>query len=290
MAPSYEPGLETAPPAGLEIAHQQYPEVNYQNQQYQQPPTSSHGYSQYPYTTPPTKPTPSPSFASPYSAPSPHAAAAYAAAPPPPTKSRTICGCTLLVFVLSCIIAILSAAVIGLAAGTGVEAGRANDATAQLAVISSSLAAATATRTGSAPAATAVASGVVDDGCADDPNGVTGSNYTSFPLLGGLKFTRYCNRDAKFAPLMSLFTSSFSTCMDACAAYSKYVPTMFGRNDNATCGAVSFIPLWTTKANATAGGAPGNCYLKPGPQNASTLSVPNIGTPCHAAFWTEGSS
>ena len=82
---------------------------------------------------------------------------------------------------------------------------------------------------------------------------------------------------------MALFVSSLETCMDACAAFSFYEPTNFGATHaNATCRSVSFIPLWTDKAKALAGDAPGNCYLKPG-GNVSGLATPNIGTECHAA-------
>lgn len=77
--------------------------------------------------------------------------------------------------------------------------------------------------------------------------------------------------------------------MDACAAYTKYVPPSFGdAGANATCEAVSFIPAWTSKTTASAGGAPGNCYLKGGPQNESALVTPNIGVDCHAAVLAKG--
>ncbi|KAK0715863.1 hypothetical protein B0H67DRAFT_488970, partial [Lasiosphaeris hirsuta] len=221
---------------------------------------------------------------------SPYAAAAHIV-PPPQSKSsgKTVCGCGLLVFILSCIIALLSAAVIGLAAATGIEAQRANDATTQLVALNASITTAiptaVTTTSSSTPTATALP---IDDGCADDPEGVNGTVYQSFSLLGGLKFTRYCNRDALYNPLLSLFTSSFSTCMDACAAYTKYIPTYFGNDANSSCVAVSFIPAWTSKTTASNGYAPGNCYLKPGPQNGTSLKVPNIGVDCHAAIYTEG--
>lgn len=84
---------------------------------------------------------------------------------------------------------------------------------------------------------------------------------------------------------MSLFTADFDTCIDACSGYSKALHKTFNAtNSNTTCGGVSFIPLWTTKANATAGKAPGNCYLKPTPQNATSLPAPTIGTEVHAAI------
>jgi hypothetical protein len=76
--------------------------------------------------------------------------------------------------------------------------------------------------------------------------------------------------------------------MDACAAYTKYVPSSFGNSNNATCAAVSFIPAWTSNVTALAGGAPGNCYLKAGPQTEGELKTPNIGVDCHAAILTPG--
>lgn len=81
---------------------------------------------------------------------------------------------------------------------------------------------------------------------------------------------------------MALFAADINTCMDSCAAYTKYVGATFGTsNANATCGAVSFIPLWTNKTAALDGEAPGNCYLKP--TQTGSPSTPNIGTECHAA-------
>lgn len=85
---------------------------------------------------------------------------------------------------------------------------------------------------------------------------------------------------------MSLFTSDMYSCIDACSAYSIYTPRFFGSGQNTTCGGISFIPLWTNKTAADAGKAPGNCYLKPTPQNATRLNTPDIGTECHAAILT----
>ncbi len=109
-------------------------------------------------------------------------------------------------------------------------------------------------------------------------------------MLGTFKFTRYCNRDAPNTPLMSLFVPDFATCMDACASYTHYMPGTLGAalpsnttNLNTTCAAVSYIPAWGVKSVALAGGAPGNCYLKPGPQEVGKLTTPNIGVDCHAA-------
>jgi hypothetical protein len=76
--------------------------------------------------------------------------------------------------------------------------------------------------------------------------------------------------------------------MDACAAWTTYLPRSFNNTANATCEAVSFIPAWTSKVTASDGKAPGNCYLKGGPQNETGLKVPNIGTDCHAGVLMVG--
>lgn len=217
-------------------------------------------------------------------------------------RHQKILGCSRVVFLLSCAIAVLFAAVIGLAASTGVESIRANDSEKRAASLSTSLAsaeaavaaAATATATvtvtlDSNPSATSFP--VLTNGCSDDPEGTTGTNYTSFSLLGPNKrsqrFTMACNKDTIHDPLLSLFVSNFQTCMDACSGYSKYIPDTFAPNENSTCGAVSFIPLWTVKEKADAGGAPGNCYLKRGPMELSDLKPANIGTECHSAVLVE---
>lgn len=229
-------------------------------------------------------------------------------------KKGTICGCTVLVFVLCAIIALLSAAVIGLAAGTGVEASRANSAESRAADLSSSLASATATATATGTAgsstATSTSFAALDRNCSTTPNSVTGTTYDAFSckqlgpnmcglsvlwsmnsadvrgetllVFGNFSYTIQCNKDATGGPLMSLFAADFDTCMDHCASYGHYMPELFGSNTtNTTCGGVSFIPLWTPKAEALKGGAPGNCYLKP--EQSGDLDDPNIGTECHAA-------
>ncbi len=110
-------------------------------------------------------------------------------------------------------------------------------------------------------------------------------------VFGTDTYTIFCNSDAPGSPLLSLFTADFNSCMDACASWSKYMPAVLNSTTsvNATCEAVSFIPLWTVRANASAGGAPGNCYLKPGPQNESALSSKSIGTEVHCALLASSS-
>ncbi|KAI2621473.1 hypothetical protein GGS26DRAFT_264939 [Hypomontagnella submonticulosa] len=208
--------------------------------------------------------------------------------PIPPSEHgrapRRILGCSVLVFVLSIIIATLSAAVIGLAAGTGVEASRANDAEARLASMSAS-GGPPATVTVTAP----MSNPTVDKGCSANSDGVTGTHYNS-AYFEQSSFTIYCNSDAPNAPLLSMFVSNFDDCIDACAFYSHYMPSDFSSNStttpkNVTCSAVSYIPVWTNRTFALQGNAPGNCYLKPGPQNQSALNEPNIGGyPVHAAI------
>ncbi|EHK17597.1 uncharacterized protein TRIVIDRAFT_18729, partial [Trichoderma virens Gv29-8] len=192
-----------------------------------------------------------------------------------------------LVLVLSIIIAILAAAVIGLAAGTGVATKNYNDANSKLAVLSSSLSAVQATpppstATGTATSSSTLPSGTPDfndltNGCSDDPGSVTGNIYTS-SFFGKPHFTMYCNKDTNNPALYSLFATDFSGCMDACAGWNSYNTTT-----KQTCVAVSFIPSWSILKNAVNGGAPGDCYLKAGQQSTAILKTANIGTECHAA-------
>ncbi|ROW09516.1 hypothetical protein VMCG_02288 [Cytospora schulzeri] len=290
-----------APHDAPELAHSNYPEAVPPHQQYQY--NQFQHYQQYPPPQqPPIKPEDRPGGAgAPYSAysgsqldsASPHqyhTSPLVAGAVPPQgaagKRKGTVCGCPVLEFVLCAIIALLSAAVIGLAAGTGVEANRANTAELRVAQLSSSLASATATSKGTgtgtatttSSTATSTSYDVLDDDCSSNPDGVTGTTYDAFSLIGDYTFTIKCNKDAPGGPLMTLFTSDMNTCMDACASYDKYGAS------NSTCGGISFIPLWTDKSDALKGSAPGNCYLKPA--QSGDLDDPNIGTECHAAVLT----
>lgn len=113
-----------------------------------------------------------------------YVASAYqgGAAPPDENKkgSKRVCGCSLLVFILSIIIALLSVAVIGLAAGTGVAANRANDKQNQLDALGvSGDSLPTVTTTVTAASATPTGADAADRGCSTDSDGVTGTNYTT---------------------------------------------------------------------------------------------------------------
>jgi len=114
--------------------------------------------------------------------PTPYTAPAELARPGEKKSRATICGCTLLVFVLSAIIALLSVAVIGLAAGVGVEANHANDANNKLAALNASTVP-TKTITATASAASATKFADIDNNCSGDPTHVTGQKYTSFDRM-----------------------------------------------------------------------------------------------------------
>ncbi|UKZ96791.1 uncharacterized protein TrAFT101_011567 [Trichoderma asperellum] len=195
-----------------------------------------------------------------------------------PPAAATVCGISL-VLLLSIIIAILSAAVIGLAAGTGVATSNYNDANSKLRVLSSSLAAAQAKATGTPTSSGSSSQGTsvptdwnsITNGCSDNPGDVTGLTYTS-QSFNNANFTMYCDKDTKSgSPVFSVFAGNFNGCMDACAGWNTYNTT------KGKCVGVSFIPEWSVLATALAGHAPGDCYLKPAPLSKANLTAPNIG-------------
>lgn len=108
-----------------------------------------------------------------------------------PQKSRkTICGCTFLVFVLSVIIAVLAAAVIGLAAGTGVQSSRGDNALEQLEALQAAASgttrpSATVTVTAASSSATATGFASISNNCSNKDETTTGQTYTTdceFPM------------------------------------------------------------------------------------------------------------
>ncbi|KAI0539511.1 hypothetical protein GGR58DRAFT_500157 [Xylaria digitata] len=193
----------------------------------------------------------------------------------PRVAQRKIFGCSILAFSLSTTIALLSIAVIGLAVGTGVQGRRAHDAELKLAALKS--------------AASKSNVAVIDRGCSTSPDAISGTSYTS-QFFNNPTFRIYCNSNAPNDPLQSLFTGDFDDCIDACASYSANIPLNFptiSSSSNFTCFGVSFLPEWTNRTNAMAVPAPGNCYLKPGPQNTSALTLPENGGIVHAAILQE---
>ncbi|KAI0206395.1 hypothetical protein F4808DRAFT_407123 [Astrocystis sublimbata] len=197
-------------------------------------------------------------------------------------KSRWLCGDSRILFGL---LSILTIAVIGLAVGTGVQANKARDAESRLAAYVNSRNNTNGTNstnsTGSADTHP-----IIDLGCSANADSVTASRYTS-DFYARQTYGIYCNSDAPNPPLQSLFVGTFGDCIDACASYSVYTPGNFPKisaSANFTCSAVSFIPAWTNRTKAVNENAPGNCYLKPGPQNLTALTHPSAdGTTVHAA-------
>lgn len=139
----------------------------------------------------------------------------------PEKKTATTVGGISLVLLLSIIIGILAAAVIGLAAGTGVATNNYNNANSKLAALSSSLAdaqatappdAACATGTGTAAAATPSSTSAIfnslDNGCTEDPNGVNGTVYTSACKLL-LYLLRYLTNSVTDHFISSLWQAAF---------------------------------------------------------------------------------
>ncbi|KAH7131021.1 hypothetical protein EDB81DRAFT_950432 [Dactylonectria macrodidyma] len=208
-------------------------------------------------------------------------------------RKRLQCGCSLVVLILSIIIAVLSVAVIGLAAGTGIATNNYNEANQKLEALSSSYASqitatltvtdtiinsATGSATSSSTSATSTSYSDITNGCSDSDETTTGETYKS-KFYDGSSYTMYCNRDAPNSLLFSLFAGTFDGCMEACTAWNSFSAT-----NSTICAAVSFIPLWTDLTAAREGNAPGDCYLKPDPQGEDGLTTPNIGTECHAAI------
>ncbi|KAG7132628.1 hypothetical protein HYQ46_009447 [Verticillium longisporum] len=185
-----------------------------------------------------------------------------------PKAKRTFCGCTIFVLILSIIIAALSAAVIGLAVGTGIQTNRANDAKEKLNALSAEAAAAgpaTTTVTVSEAVPTETSFSAITHGCSDEKDATSGTDYTTH-FSDKVTFTMFCNSNAPpYAPLLALAVPDFDRCMDACASYTKYIKETFESDSdsvNATCTAVSFVPGWTSKEAAVDANAEGNCFLK----------------------------
>ncbi|EAA32557.2 hypothetical protein GE21DRAFT_6674 [Neurospora crassa] len=303
---------------GLEAASQNFPEVvppqthAYNAQQHQQYPEAYHDSPPVPKQTPspysPSQPSPGYGGATTIAGSTIESQAHGGDAHTTPKndgKRRMICGCSLLTFVLSCIIALLSAAVIGLAAGTGIEASRANDAVHKLAAYTranpvqiattsnfpGTSTAATTTSTGSIGDATSPSGVEVDSGCGSRSDQVNGTTYTSLKSLDQRSYRIYCFRDynrdtTNRINLVAIFTADFEACMDACASWTKYVVPKSRSNDPGwNCEAVSFIPAWVNRSIAEAGGYTGNCYLKTGPASIGKLEK---NSNVHAALWQSG--
>ncbi|KAJ4258205.1 hypothetical protein NW762_008351 [Fusarium torreyae] len=185
-------------------------------------------------------------------------------------------GCSCLVIALIIALVIAGAAVIGLAAATGVALKRAHDKDSELSALkatalldaTSCSGVPTATSTDSSPSSTATdADETVDitNGCSAKKDTISGTTYTS-DFFNNAKFTMYCNTNAPRDPLFSVFAGTFHACIEACSNWNNNNKTKAD-----TCEGVSFVPFWADIDKAAGNDAPGDCYLKPGPQSKGKL-------------------
>ncbi|KAH7325690.1 hypothetical protein B0I35DRAFT_420968 [Stachybotrys elegans] len=219
-------------------------------------------------------------------------------------SKRSIGGCSVVVLVLSIVIAVLAAAVVGLAAGTGVAVSNYNDANSRLDALrssyssleevatarivtpgtaceSSSTTTVSSEKTPSSTSSNAVPSSTnfseITNGCSDRAEDVEGTTYR-VPAYNRPIFAMHCNRDASNGLLYAAFVPDFNRCMNACAAWNRYATSQ------PRCEGVAFVPAWTNFTAADQRSAQGNCYLKPGPQVAADLPRPRSGLEGHAAI------
>ncbi|KAH6640178.1 hypothetical protein F5144DRAFT_87683 [Chaetomium tenue] len=204
------------------------------------------------------------------------------------------------VLILSILVGVLAAAVVGLATATGLMAKRANDAeTANLSqnavdgTFSTVTTTATTTTTATVIAVSGTASPVpiidLSNGCGDKNEKISGTTYTT-QIFGKVSYVRYCNAQLKQFPIYGMLTLDFEACMDACAAWSSKGREILGKdNPNAICGGVRFVPAWTNRTLAWATNARGNCFLHKSPQTVDDLQDPDLKdkVPCHAAILVE---
>ncbi|KAK4204160.1 hypothetical protein QBC40DRAFT_303841 [Triangularia verruculosa] len=122
----------------------------------------------------------------PASQPAPDLSPGESSEKPLPRRGKTILGCTTVVFVLSCIIAVLSMAVIGLAAATGIESHRANTNANKMMEWNAQMNTTSQASTGEGPPPAAVSSGsssepTSDSGSDSEPGTGSGSDSNSGP-------------------------------------------------------------------------------------------------------------
>ncbi|KAK0673074.1 hypothetical protein QBC41DRAFT_396897 [Cercophora samala] len=210
------------------------------------------------------------------------------------------------ILILSVLVGVLAAVVVGLAAATGVMAKKANDNLKLSSELALDGAAegneASATRTVTttvlvAPVGDGTSSPVpvapivdITRGCSDKNQKVTGTRYTT-ELYGKVTFELHCHAETRNEPFYALSTPNFEACLDACACWSSVMPTVLGdgyeSNNRAKCAAAHFVPLWTNKTEALKKNARGNCFLKPNSPNANTadnLNPCTMGSSCHSGI------
>lgn len=215
---------------------------------------------------------------------------------PVPFLKKRLWRCSVKTLLVALLILALLAAVIGLAVGNGILASQLRQAHVDLDNVAAQRdALETPTASADGPVKTSYAD--ITNGCSAKKESTTGQKYISrcssspsSPPFHSLPnqltktvynnetYTMHCNRNAPNAPLYSLFAPDFNACMEACTAWTNYN----GTSDK--CEAVSFVPLWTDLATAAAGNAPGDCYLKGGPQSVGKLEGEGLWTETHSAL------
>ncbi|KAF4457072.1 hypothetical protein FALBO_15272 [Fusarium albosuccineum] len=244
----YEPGH--AHQTGFYQSHNNYISSN------SDPPSSYTYNDSQSYTHPPTLP------------PKDEADAQNQSRSPSGGRKALICGCPLVVVVLIAALVVSGAAVIGLAAATGVAVKQSQDSDSELKALQASFSSlsdvATATASSSDAASTQEEQEELTNGCSNKKDTITGTVYTS-KFFDKAKFTMYCNTNAPNDPIFSIFATNFNGCIEACTAWNSYNTT------RQTCEGVSFVPFWARIGNAAGNNAPGDCYLKPGPQDKDGL-------------------
>jgi type II secretory pathway pseudopilin PulG len=210
---------------------------------------------------------------------------------------RTLCGCSTLVLVLSIIIAILAAAVVGLAAATGVVVNNYNSADSDLqdlrasytsleavaaeatgspasdgngsgtgsestttttSLFTSTTASQTSAATSSTPSATSTDLSALTRDCSNQERGPDNSSYQSPSRITRQRFDVYCKVDAGGTLLYTVTVANFELCMDACASWNHWAD----RNNHTQCDAAAFIPKWVDLDQQARDNARGSCYLK----------------------------
>ncbi|KAL1841779.1 hypothetical protein VTJ49DRAFT_6617 [Mycothermus thermophilus] len=129
----------------------------------------------------------------------------------------------------------------------------------------------------------------VSNGCNDPNEKITGTTYTprrtQYPVFKRVTFVRHCNKELKPRPIFGMLVHDFDACMDACAIWSRWCPDNFGRQTNATCTGVRFVPAWSDRSRAYYHSARGNCFLH-SDVTKGDLKEPQVpeGVTCHSAL------
>ncbi|KAI0195500.1 hypothetical protein F4808DRAFT_328159 [Astrocystis sublimbata] len=197
------------------------------------------------------------------------------------TKRRRLCGASIPIILLSAVIVVLLAAVIALAVETSQQSNRAAQSETKLAALMQNISSmptptnpmSTSTSTSTSTPTSTPDAPVIDLGCANDKDGVTGTIYQSQIVQDyEPSYKIHCNKESNSDAFYSIFAAIFEDCIDACTLWSYWTPIAFNmtQNMNTTCAGVSYLPGWN-RSVATSSNNNGNCFLKAGPRSAAAL-------------------